>query len=275
MGERSERVSLENPKFQFIDVSKVFGDQDKKGQTVALEDFSMAAKTGEFICLLGPSGCGKSTALNLMACFDKPTSGRIFLDGRPVEKPGVDRGVVLQEPTLFPWLTAIDNITFGPRMNHVQPEKYMENARRYIDLVGLKGFENHYPHELSGGMKQRVAIARAWINEPSVLLMDEPFGALDAQTRLIMQELLLRVWEELKTTVLFITHDVEESICLADRIFVMSARPGRTKMEVKVPFSRPRDPESIIFSREFVEIKYQIIQVIKEESLRAMIETRR
>ena len=265
---------MENAKFQFLTVTKIFGDKGKKAQTIALENFSMAAKTGEFICLLGPSGCGKSTALNIMACFDKPTSGHVLLDGHPIEKPGLDCGVVLQEPTLFPWLTATDNINFGPRMNNVPPAKYTEYVRRYIDLVGLKGFENHYPYELSGGMKQRVAIARAWINEPSVLLMDEPFGALDAQTRLIMQELLLRVWEELKTTVLFITHDVEESICLADRIFVMTARPGRIKMEVNVPFSRPRNPEELIFSKEFVEIKQKIVQEIKEETIKTMTETK-
>jgi len=266
---------LENAKFQFINVSKIFSDKDKKVQTIALEHFNLAAKTGEFICLLGSSGCGKSTALNLMAGFDKPTSGKVLLDGHPIEKPGLDRGVVLQEPTLFPWLTVTENVTFGPRMNNVFPQKYKENARRYIDLVGLKGFENYYPYELSGGMKQRVAIARAWINEPSVLLMDEPFGALDAQTRLIMQEFLLRVWDTLKTTVLFITHDVDEAIYLSDRIFVMTARPGRIKMEVKIPFSRPRDPETLIFSNAFVEIKHKIVHVIKEETLKTMLEVER
>lgn len=263
---------MENTKFQFIEITKIFREKGKKQETMALKDFNLSAKTGEFICLLGPSGCGKSTALNIMACFDKPTSGQVLLDGHPIEKAGLDRGVVLQEPTLFPWLTATDNITFGPRMNDVPLQKYTEDAKRYIDLVGLKGFENHYPYELSGGMKQRVAIARAWINEPSVLLMDEPFGALDAQTRLIMQVLLLRVWDELKTTVLFITHDVDEAISLADRIFVMTARPGRIKMEVKVPFPRPRDPETLIFSKEFVEIKQKIVLVIKEETQMSMLE---
>jgi NitT/TauT family transport system ATP-binding protein len=159
-------------------------------------------------------------------------------------------------------------------MSSMPPEDYTSKAKRYIDIVGLKGFENHYPHELSGGMKQRVAIARAWINEPSVLLMDEPFGALDAQTRLIMQELLLRVWDELKTTVLFITHDVDESLLMADRIFVMTARPGRITMEVKVPFSRPRDAETLIFSKEFQTIKQKIVHVIKEETLKAMLEVK-
>ncbi len=261
-----------NSKFQFINITKIFSDKRKDTQTIALENFNLAAKTGEFVCLLGPSGCGKSTALNLMACFDMPTRGQILLDGRPIEKPGLNRGVVLQEPTLFPWLTVTENITFGPRMSSMPLEDYTKKARRYIDIVGLKGFENHYPHELSGGMKQRVAIARAWINEPSVLLMDEPFGALDAQTRLIMQELLLRVWDELKTTVLFITHDVDESLLMADRIFVMTARPGRITMEIKVPFSRPRDAETLIFSKEFQKIKQKIVHVIKEETLKTMLE---
>jgi NitT/TauT family transport system ATP-binding protein len=265
-------MPAENSKFQFINVTKIFSDQRKDNRTVALEDLNLAAKTGEFICLLGPSGCGKSTALNLMASFDKPTEGQVLLDGRPIEKPGLDRGVVLQEPTLFPWLKVTENITFGPRMNNVPVKKYMEKAKRYIDLVGLRGFENHYPHELSGGMRQRVAIARAWINEPSVLIMDEPFGALDAQTRLIMQELLLRVWEKLQTTVLFITHDVDESLLMADRIFVMTTRPGRITMEVKVPFSRPRDAETLIFSKEFQEVKQRIVRVIKEETLKTMME---
>lgn len=267
-------MPVENSKFQFINVTKVFSDKRNDNRTVALENLNLAARTGEFICLLGPSGCGKSTALNLMASFDEPTEGQVLLEGRPIKKPGLDRGVVLQEPTLFPWLTVAENITFGPRMNNMPIEEYMENAERYINLVGLRGFENHYPHELSGGMRQRVAIARAWINEPSVLLMDEPFGALDAQTRLIMQELLLRVWEKLQTTVLFITHDVDESLLMADRIFVMTARPGRITMEVKVPFSRPRDAETLIFSKEFQEVKQKIVRVIKEETLKTMLEAK-
>ena len=265
-------MQARNLKFQFIDVTKIFSDRKKDVQTIAFQNLNLVAKTGEFVCLLGPSGCGISTALNIMACFDMPTSGNVLLDGHPIEKPGIDRGVVLQEPTLYPWLKVIENITFGPRMNNASSQEYTEKAKRYIDLVGLKGFENHYPYELSGGMKQRVAIARAWINEPSVLLMDEPFGALDAQTRLVMQELLLNVWNELKTTVLFITHDVDEALCMGDRVFVMTARPGRVTMEVNVPFSRPRDPETLIFSNEFVEIKKKIVHVIKEETLKIMFE---
>lgn len=260
-------------KFRFKNVSKVFSDRRKGTETRALIDFNMTAGSGEFVCLLGPSGCGKSTALNILAGFEMPTEGEVFLDGHIIKKPGLDRGVVLQEPTLFPWLTVTQNITFGPRMHGISSRSYQKDATRYIKLMGLKGFENHFPYELSGGMKQRVAIARAWINEPSVLLMDEPFAALDAQTRLTMQEFLLRVWDELKTTVLFITHDVDESICLADRILVMTARPGRIIMEVRVPFPRPRVPETLIFSKEFVEIKRRIVHVIKEETIKGLDET--
>ena len=260
-------------KFRFINVNKVFSERRKGSQTQALEGFELSASTGEFVCLLGPSGCGKSTVLNILAGFERPTSGEVLLDGHRIDKPGLDRGVVLQEPTLFPWLTVTENITFGPRMHGVPASEYMEDAKRYIELMGLKGFENHFPYELSGGMKQRVAIARAWINEPSVLLMDEPFAALDAQTRLVMQEFLLRVWDELKTTVLFITHDVDESLCLADRILVMTARPGRVTMEVKVPFLRPRAPEKLIFSREFMELKQRIVRVIKAETLKCLAES--
>ena len=260
-------------KFRFKNVSKVFSDRRKGTETRALIDFDMTAGSGEFVCLLGPSGCGKSTALNILAGFEMPTKGEVFLDGHIIKGPGLDRGVVLQEPTLFPWLTVTQNITFGPRMHGISPRNYQKDATKYIELMGLKGFQNHFPYELSGGMKQRVAIARAWINEPSVLLMDEPFAALDAQTRLTMQEFLLRVWDELKTTVLFITHDVDESICLADRILVMTARPGRVIMEVRVPFPRPRVPETLIFSKEFVEIKRKIVHVIKEETLKGLDKT--
>lgn len=263
---------MSETKFQFKNVSKIFADRRKGTETRALEGFDLTAMTGEFVCLLGPSGCGKTTALNILAGFDEPTEGEVLLDGHGIRGPGLDRGVVLQEPTLFPWLSVTQNITFGPRMHGVPPGNYQRDATRYIELMGLKGFENHFPYELSGGMKQRVAIARAWINEPSVLLMDEPFAALDAQTRLIMQEFLLRVWDELKTTVLFITHDVDEAICLADRILVMKARPGRVTMEVAVPFPRPREPETLIFAREFVVIKQRIVHVIKEETLRGLDE---
>jgi NitT/TauT family transport system ATP-binding protein len=258
-------------RFEFRNVTKRFVDKKKNAETIALQGFQLLAHSGEFICLLGPSGCGKSTALNLLAGFDFPTDGAVLVDGRPVRKPGPDRGVVLQEPTVFPWLTVQQNITFGPRMNSVGPTEYKPAATKYIELMGLKGFEKHFPYELSGGMNQRVAIARAWINEPEVLLMDEPFAALDAQTRLVMQENLLNVWNQLRTTVLFITHDVDEAICLADRVLVMTGRPGRVEKEINVPFVRPRDPESLIFTPDFQEVKQSVVLFIKQETERMMI----
>ncbi|HYG44469.1 MAG TPA: ABC transporter ATP-binding protein, partial [Bordetella sp.] len=175
-------------------VIKTYVDKKRARDTHAVEDFSLAIPAGEFVCILGPSGCGKSTVLNMVAGFEKATSGTIEIDGAAVVGPSSERGMVFQRPTLFPWLSVIDNITFGPRMAGVDEKSYSVAAQRYVDLMGLAGFENHYPYELSGGMQQRVALARTWITEPRLILMDEPFGALDAQTRLLMQELLLQVW---------------------------------------------------------------------------------
>lgn len=251
-------------------VSKVFVDEKRGRETGALLDVSLAVRTGEFACLLGPSGCGKSTILNLVAGFEWVSAGEVLLDGHAIEGPGPDRGVVFQQPTLFPWITVLDNITFGPRMTGGRAEDYVPRARRYIEAMGLVGFENHYPYELSGGMQQRVALARAWISEPQLLLMDEPFGALDAQTRLSMQELLLRVWETSRTTVLFVTHDIEEALFLADRILVMSARPGRIREELRLDFPRPRNYETIIFDADYTRAKQHVLRLIREESLRSL-----
>lgn len=194
----------------------------------------------------------------------------VLLDGHAITGPGPDRGMVFQQPLLFPWLTILDNITFGPRMAGVPAEKYLPPAREYVQLMGLAGFEKHYPYELSGGMQQRVALARAWIGEPELFLMDEPFGALDAQTRLMMQELLLRVWERARTTVIFVTHDIDEALFLADRIVVMSARPGRIKETLVVDLERPRNYETIIFDERYITLKRHILQVIRKETLQAI-----
>jgi NitT/TauT family transport system ATP-binding protein len=252
-------------------VTKRFVDSKRGRETVALEDISLRIADGEFVCLLGPSGCGKSTVLNLVAGFEERSEGEVLLEGSAVRKPGPDRGVVFQQPLLFPWLTVLDNITFGPRMTGGFGKQSLEAAHRYVKLVGLAGFERHYPYELSGGMQQRVAIARAWISEPGVLLMDEPFGALDAQTRLMMQELLLRVWEEKRTTVLFVTHDIDEALFLADRVIVMSARPGRVKENLQVPFARPRDYDTIIFDPDYVRLKQHVLHAIRQETERGML----
>jgi NitT/TauT family transport system ATP-binding protein len=196
---------------------------------------------GEFRVLLGPSGCGKSTLLRLIAGLDRPDSGEVLVNDRAVHGPGKDRGMVFQKYTSFPWLTVADNIAYGLKINGVSAEKRKDSVAQLVQAVGLSGFEKAYPETLSGGMQQRVAIARTLALRPAVILMDEPFGALDAQTRSEMQQLLLRVWHETASTILFVTHDVEEAIFLADRIFIMSAHPGTIVEDVQVPFDRPRD----------------------------------
>jgi NitT/TauT family transport system ATP-binding protein len=228
----------------------------------ALEDVSFDVADGEFVALLGPSGCGKSTLLNLLAGFDTPTRGDVLFDGAPIARPGPDRGVVFQEASLFPWLSVWDNITFGPRVQRLERDGYEAKARAMMKLVGLETFADALPAQLSGGMRQRVGIARVLVMSPRALLMDEPFGALDAQTRLAMQQLLLDVWQSLKTTVLFVTHDIDEAILLADRICMMSARPGRIMREIAVELSRPRSIESLT-TPQFVAYKSQIMSEMK------------
>lgn len=244
-------------------VSKIFS-----GGTTALERLNLEIKPNEILCLLGPSGCGKSTVLNLIAGFDFPSYGVISLDGKVITRPGPDRGVIFQEHALFPWLTVTQNIAFGKKLRGTEQDegRYHESVKKYIDLMGLTDFQNHYPSQLSGGMKQRVAIARVLVNEPEVMLMDEPFAALDAQTRLSMQLLLLSVWERLRTTILFITHDIDEAVFLGDRIYVMTARPGKIKALLPVPLERPRQYEMMI-SSSFNETKAKIFEMIKEETL--------
>jgi len=249
-------------KIHLREVTKVF----KEG-TVALEQLSMEVHSNEILCLLGPSGCGKSTVLNLIAGFEFPTSGEVSLNGKPILKPGPDRGVIFQEDALFPWLDVVQNIAFRRRLRGgVEDEAhYGESAKKYLEIIGLTGFEHHYPRQLSGGMKQRVAIARVLVNEPEVMLMDEPFAALDAQTRLSMQMLLLNVWERLRTTILFITHDIDEAVFLGDRIYVMTSRPGKIKTLIPVPLERPRNYEMVL-SSSFNETKAKIFELIKEET---------
>ncbi|MDQ7096400.1 ABC transporter ATP-binding protein [Desulfosporosinus sp. PR] len=248
-------------------VGKVFST--KGGEMVALDRTSFKVKEGEFITILGPSGCGKSTILRIVAGLEEPSSGKVYLDGHEVNGPGSDRGMVFQSYTLYPWLTVEDNIAFGLKLKGTSRKQCKEVAQHYLELIGLSGFEKHYPIQLSGGMKQRVAIARALANDPEILLMDEPFGALDAQTRSIMQEILLKVWEESKKTILFITHDVEESIFLADSVYVMTARPGRLKENISVNLSRPRD-YNIKGSSEFISLKTRLLELIREETLKAL-----
>jgi NitT/TauT family transport system ATP-binding protein len=213
---------------------------DRQNRRRVIDRFSLDIRSGEFVCLLGPSGCGKSTVLNALAGFIRPDEGTITVDGQPVTGPGRDRGIVFQEPTLLPWKTVLQNVALGQAIagqgNHGDA-----TARTFLGMVGLGDFEKHYPSQLSGGMQQRVGIARALANYPRVLLMDEPFGALDAQTRLLMQEALLGVWSEFNTSVLFITHDIDEAIFLGDRVVVMGSSPGRTIADIPIELPRPRD----------------------------------
>ena len=242
----------------------------RRGEVItALEDVSFEVKDQQFAVLVGTSGCGKSTILRLVAGLVPPSEGRVLVDGRPVSEPGADRGMVFQSYTLFPWLTVQRNVEFGPRLRGVPTAARVEVARRYLAQVGLRGFERVYPKELSGGMMQRVAIARALANDPAVLLMDEPFGALDAQTRVLMGELLLRIWEDAAKTVLFVTHDIEEALFLGDRVYVMTARPGRIREEIEVPLPRPRTLD-VLTSEPFVSLKRHVMQLIREEALRTL-----
>lgn len=233
-----------------------------------LEDINLSLSKGEFVVLLGPSGCGKSTILNLVAGFNKPDRGRVAAGGKPVREPGPDRGMIFQQPNLFPWLSVLDNVTFGPRLGNHRKAEINAQAQSWLERVGLKGFEQHAPWQLSGGMKQRVALARAWLPEPEVLLLDEPFGALDAQTRLMMQELLREAWLSTGTTLLFVTHDVEEALFLADRILIMSAKPGKIVEEIVLPFGRERDIEALAGHPRYGEIKHHVLHRVRQEAKR-------
>lgn len=231
----------------------------------AVQDVSLSIAPGEFVCVLGPSGCGKSTLLGALAGHWTPSRGSIRVDGVPVDAPHPERGLVFQQHTLFPWKTVLDNVAFGLKMQGVRRHERRERARVLLGLVGLAGFEDRYPVQLSGGMQQRVEIARVLINHPRVMLMDEPFGALDAQTRLKMQELLLDVWARVNTTIVFITHDIDEALFLADRILVMSPRPGRIIDEIRLDFARPRHPD-LMTSNHFTRLKRHCLDLLHPQA---------
>ena len=249
-------------------VSRIFPGVRGGEPTRALEPTNLGVDENGFITILGPSGCGKSTLLRIVAGLDRPTSGRVLLDGREVSGPGADRGMVFQSYTLFPWLTVAENVAFGLKERGVASARRREIVAAYLERVGLTGFENHYPKQLSGGMQQRTAIARALANDPQILLLDEPFGALDNQTRALMQELLLGIWERERKTVLFVTHDIEEAIFLASRVVVMTARPGRIKADVPVDLSHPRDYR-MKTGPEFSALKARLTEEIRVEAVRA------
>ena len=239
------------------------------GAVQAVTDTDIHVEPGEFVSIVGPSGCGKSTLLNAVAGFLKPTSGEVTVDGEAIKGPGADRGMVFQQYSLFPWKTVGQNVEFGLKMKGVDKYKRARSARTLLGLAGLEAFENQYPDRLSGGMKQRVGIVRALATGPKVLLLDEPFGALDAQTRVIMQQILTNMWQRLKISVLFVTHDIDEAIFLSDRVYCMTARPGSVKAEIKIPLERPRQ-QAMMMSSEFLALRRGLMSLIREESLKAM-----
>ena len=251
-------------------VGRTFPGVNGGSPTLALQPTSLEVADNDFITILGPSGCGKSTLLRIVAGLDTPTVGQVLLDGQPVVGPGADRGMVFQSYTLFPWLTVRENICFGLREKGMPLAEQQETAARFITEVGLTGFESHYPKQLSGGMQQRVALARALANDPKILLLDEPFGALDNQTRVLMQELLLGIWESARKTVLFVTHDIDEAIFMANRCAVFSARPGRIKNELQIDLPYPRH-YTVKTTPRFSELKAQVTEDIRVESLKAVL----
>ncbi|MCO4316695.1 ABC transporter ATP-binding protein [Phyllobacterium sp. 21LDTY02-6] len=249
-------------------VSRVFPGSHGGQPTQALQPTDLTVEHNDFVSILGPSGCGKSTLLRIIAGLDTPTTGTVTLDGTAVRGPGADRGVVFQSYTLFPWLTVEQNIGFGLRERGVRDRDRREIVASYIEKVGLKGFEHHWPKQLSGGMQQRTAIARALANDPKILLLDEPFGALDNQTRGLMQELLLGIWEREQKTVIFVTHDIEEAIFMASHVVTMSARPGRVKSITPVPLAHPRH-YTIKASPEFSRLRLDLTEEIRTEAILA------
>jgi NitT/TauT family transport system ATP-binding protein len=261
------QVSAPAGKIQARGINKIFRVKKETGagysEFVALKDIDLDVDPGEFLTIVGPSGCGKSTFLDLLAGLDHATSGVITMDGRRITGPAMDRGFVMQGYALFPWLTVQANVEFGLEIKKLPKSQRAQISKYYIDLVGLTEFANRYPHEISGGMKQRVAIARALAFDPEVLLMDEPFAALDAQTREVMQEELLRIWEKTKKTIVFVTHGIDEAVFLADRIAVMDTNPGRVKALVKVELSRPR--QGVRGAAEFAWIRHKIWRLLQKD----------
>jgi NitT/TauT family transport system ATP-binding protein len=239
------------------------------GTVEAVTDTAIHVNPGEFVSIVGPSGCGKSTLLNAVAGFLKPTAGTVTVDGEAVNGPSAERGMVFQQYSLFPWKTVRENVEFGLKMRGMERSRRERAARTLLGLAGLEAFEKHYPERLSGGMKQRVGIVRALATGPKVLLLDEPFGALDAQTRIIMQQILTNMWQRLKISVLFVTHDIDEAIFLSDRVYCMTARPGSIKAEIPIPLERPRQ-QAMMMSSEFLALRRGLMSLIREESLKAM-----
>ncbi|EFM11544.1 ABC transporter related protein [Paenibacillus curdlanolyticus YK9] len=262
-------------KIQFDNVQKTFKVRNPAGGRgafstfTAVKDVQLGVKDGEFMVIVGPSGCGKSTLLDMLGGLTKPSAGQILLDGKPIDGPGLDRGIVFQQYALFPWKTAKQNIEFGLEAKGIPRKERSERASHFLALVGLAGFEQRYPHELSGGMKQRVAIARSLAFDPDVLLMDEPFAALDAQTRETLQSELLRIWEQTKKTIVFITHGIDEAVYLGQRVAVMTSRPGTIKQVIDIPVHVNGAEEDIRSLPEFGELRHEIWELLRDEVSRA------
>ncbi len=263
MGNAEDIVRSSKYKLEARNIRKEFNDGESS--VVAIEDLNLSVDQSEFCVLVGPSGCGKSTFLYLAAGFEKPTSGEILLNGTPIDGPGPDRGFVFQEFALYPWKTVLSNVSFGLEIQGMDKTEARKRAEKYIRTIGLEGFENSYPHTLSGGMKQRVGIARALAYDPEVLLMDEPFGSLDAQTKKLMQQELLRVWTETQKTVLYVTHSVVEASFLADRVVVLTARPSRVKGIIDIDIPRPRS----YTDDDYLDVRERILSLLDEEVERA------
>ena len=253
---------------EVLDLSVCFSDKQQNITTV-LDKINFTVEPGSFICLLGPSGCGKSTVLNTIAGFINPTEGQILVDKQAVTKPGADRGFVFQQYSLLPWKTVSQNVELGLKIKGIAKAKRLELVTEYLNRVGLYKHRDSFPYQLSGGMKQRASIVRALINSPSVLLMDEPFSALDAQTRHMMQELLMEIWQDFKTTVIFVTHDIEEAVLLGDRILVMGVNPGHIKEDIEINLPHPRHIDDTL-TPEFIQISRQVLATIREETLKSM-----
>jgi NitT/TauT family transport system ATP-binding protein len=260
---KGDALAAAPPQLRIQDVRLEYEVRGGKS-VLAISNISIDVPKNEFAVIVGPSGCGKSSLLYLIAGLAQPSGGEILLDDREIMGPGRDRGMVFQSYTLFPWLTVRENVEFGLKRRNVPAEEREKIVNRYLNDVGLAAFHESYPKQLSGGMMQRVAIARALANDPEILLMDEPFGALDSQTRTLMQQLLLRVWERDRKTVLFVTHDIDEAILLGDRVYVMTSRPGRLKEEILVPIPRPRSA-GMVMDPDFIELKRKILDLLKNE----------
>ena len=263
---RFDKLKQRPPLLEISSLYKIFNSKD--GEVTALQDINLTVHRREFMCVLGQSGCGKSTLIRILAGLETPSSGQVLVDGQPVIGPGRDRGMVFQSYTLFPWLTVKKNVMYGPHMAGKNAAINEAEARQWLALVGLDKFENSYPHQLSGGMKQRAAIARALANEPRILLMDEPFGALDPQTRQQMQAYLLQIWKNVDITIFFITHDLDEAIFLSDRILVLDPRPGRVREIIEVPVPRPRSHDQQR-TPEFLSTKAHLETIIHPEDSHA------